>query len=73
MNKRYDSVYVDNCANCHITNDKGHFINYTQYAPDHNSGYINTIGGDTTPQGEGIVLWSWRDDDGKTHHYDLPG
>lgn len=68
-----ETVYVDNCANCHITNDKEHFISYTPYDNIQDATSVNTIGGDTKPIGEGTVRWSWRDDTGKSCRFDLPG
>ena len=73
MNEKCESVYVDNCANCHISNDKSHFISYTKYSTEQTAASVNTIGGDTMPEGEGTVRWSWRDDNGTSHKYDLPG
>ena len=73
MNEKCESVYVDNCANCHISNDKSHFISYTKYSPEQISASVNTIGGDTMPEGEGNFRWRWRDDNGNLHKYDLPG
>ena len=73
MSQKSESVYVDNCANCHITNTKEHFISYTPYEDSDYSRFVHTIGGGTKPLGEGTVHWSWRNDDGKICKYDLPG
>ena len=73
MNEKCEAVYVDNCANCHITNTKAHFISYTPFSDADFSGLVNTIDGNTKPAGVGTVRWSWRDDEGKISTYDLPG
>ena len=62
-----------NCANCHITNTKEHFVDYTPYTEANLCGLVNTIGAHTKPAGVGTVCWSWRDDQGRASQYDLPG
>ena len=73
MSSKHESVYVDNCANCHISNTKEHFIDYTPYTDSELGDFVNTIDGNTKPEGFGTVCWSWRDDTGKVSRYELPG
>ena len=73
MNGQCEAVYVDNCANCHITNTKAHFVKYTPFSTADFGGLVNTIDGNTKPAGVGTVRWSWRDNDGNISTYDLPG
>ena len=53
------TVYVDNCANCHISNTRSHFISYWKYE-DYELEKVNTIGGGAHAVGEGVVPWSWK-------------
>ena len=63
-----DRVYVDNCANTHITNNKNHFVDFR---PIHRGSRdkVSTVGGNAIPAGEGTVRWAWRDDDGRSHMF----
>ena len=73
MSSKCEFVYVDNCANSHITNTKEHFISYTLYLGSDLTSLVNTIVGNTKPANEGTVCWSWRDNNGNISRYDLPG
>ena len=66
----WETVYVDNCANCHISNNILHFINYTPCSASDTSG-CSIIGGGTQAAGHGIVRWSWRNDNGRNFVYEL--
>ena len=61
-----ECVYVDNCANTHISNNKNHFVEFTPIRRG-SKDKVSTVGGLATPAGEGTVKWSWRDDDGRSH------
>ena len=59
-----DTVYVNNCANCHISNDISHFVAYKSY-DDKTTDGCSTVGGGAKAAGEGTVHWSWQNDDGE--------
>lgn len=61
-------AYVDNCANTHICNDRSLFIDYT---PVTSPTEVDTIGGSSSAIGVGTVRWSWKDDLGHIHTYDV--
>ena len=63
-----ENVYVDNCANTHITNNKDHFVDFKSIRRGSRD-KVSTVGGNAMPVGEGTVKWSWRDDDGRSHTY----
>ena len=64
-------VYVDNCANTHISNQRQNFISFTPSR--RGSRYkVSTVGGAASPEGEGTVRWSWKDDKGQSHTFNLP-
>ena len=48
------SVYVDNCANCYISNDIAHFISYKAYVKDATD-RCSTVGGGAKAVGKGTV------------------
>ena len=66
-----EHVYVENCANTHILNNRLHFVTF---APIRRGAHdrVSTVGGDSYPAGEGTVKWSWRNNDGRAHTYLLP-
>ena len=55
LSQQCKSVYVDNCTNCHILNNKEHFVSFTPYQDSDISRFVHTIGGGTQPLGEGTV------------------
>ena len=62
-------VICDNAANTHICNDKRMFINLTDEV---NPSTVATIAGkNSLPKGIGTVKWTWLDDDGRQHEYEL--
>ena len=67
--KEPESVYVDNCANTHISNNREHFVDFNPIRRGSRD-KVSTVGGSAMPVGEGTVKWSWRDDNGRSHtHY----
>ena len=46
------------------------FISLTEI---NNPSGVETVGGVTNEVGVGTVRWSWKDDDGKIHSFDLEG
>ena len=69
FNTDTDFVICDNSANTHICNNKKMF---TQYRDLTDIRHIVTIGGkNSKPTGIGSVKWSWQDDNGRTHEYEL--
>ena len=64
-----DFVSYDNSANMHICNNKKMFTHYCNLTDVQN---VATIGGkNSKPTGIGTIKWSWWDDNGTTHQYEL--
>jgi len=62
-------IICDNSANVHICNDKSLFIGDIRKTDRH---YVATIAGQkSAASAMGTVRWKWKDDDGKTHSYDV--
>ena len=63
------SMVCDNSANVHICNNRSMFVGDLSSVSNHK---VATIGGKGhQPSGIGTVRWSWRDDKGKLHEYDV--
>ncbi len=61
------TIICDNSTNAHICNVKSMFVDLQ---PLSKNSVVATIGGqNNSPQGQGTVWWSWKDDDGKTHSF----
>ena len=59
----------DNSANVHICNDKSMFIGPITKTDKH---YVATVGGvKNSATGMGTVRWTWKDDNGRPHTYDI--
>ena len=71
FSRKTDSIYIDNCANCHLTNNRSHFVTYRAYK-DAEVRKMSLICGHTKAVGDGIVCWIWRADCGQTCTYKLP-
>ena len=64
-----NTVICDNSANVHICNKKSMFIG--EITPDTHS-HVATIGGkQNKPRGVGTVRWTWKDDAGQRHSFDI--
>jgi hypothetical protein len=62
-------VICDNSANTHICNDKSIFSELREISSPTT---VATIGGkNSQPSGIGTVIWSWQDDNTKTHQYEF--
>ena len=68
--KNPECVYVDNCANTHISNNRDHFVDFAPVRRGSRD-KVSTVGGNALPSGEGTVKWSWRDDNGRSHTHTL--
>jgi len=63
------SIICDKSANVHVCNDKKHFLEGIQPTDQF---YVATIGGEAnSAQGMGTVRWTWRDDNGDSHTFDI--
>ena len=65
------TVYLDNCANTHISNCKDDYITYTDLSGSSEREGVGNVGGTAKPEGIGTVRWKWEDDLGKEHVFEL--
>ena len=63
-------VYLNNCANTHISNCKGNVITYKDLIGSSGKG-VGNVGGTTKPEGIGTVQLKWEDNVRHKHGYDL--
>ena len=63
------TIICDNSANVHICNDKSFFVSPPRRTDKH---YVATIGGSKNIAcGMGTVKWTWKDDTGKSHTFEI--
>ena len=62
-------ILVDNSANVHICNDKKMCVGKLRSC---SNAHVCTIGGkNNSPSGLGTVKWTWKNDDGEAHTFEV--
>ena len=68
-----ETVYVDNCANTYISNNRANFLTFRDFDQSEQQAMcVATVSVSSLPAGKGTVCWSWCDDDCREHTFDLP-